>query len=81
MEDFSLNVQVLVQLHIIRVAGHRIQERGGSIKGNVHVKIAILDFLDLDGVISNVHGVDPGVLKHPAAEVNTEVLPPCDDAT
>ena len=37
--------------------------------------------LDLEGVISNVHRVNPGVLEHFAADVNEEVLPPLDDAT
>lgn len=80
MENFSLKVQVLVQIHIVWAAGHWIQEGGGCIKGNVHIKIAILDFLDLDGVVGDVHSVDPGVLKHLAADMDVEVLFPFDDA-
>lgn len=40
----------------------------GCIKGNVHIKIAILYVLNLDGVISNIDRVNPGVLEHLAAE-------------
>lgn len=80
MEDFSLKVQVLVQIHIVWAAGHWIQEGGGCIKGDVHIEIAILDFLDLDGVVGDVDGVDPGVLKHLTAHMDVEVLLPLDDA-
>lgn len=80
MEDFSLKVQVLVQIHVVWAAGHWIQEGGGCIKGDVHIEIAILDFLDLDGVVGDVDGVDPGVLKHLAAHMDVEVLLPLDDA-
>lgn len=80
MEDFGLKVQILVQIHIIWAAGHWIQEGGGCIKGNIHVKIAILDFLDLDCVVGDVHGVDPGVLKHLAADMDVEILSPFDNA-
>lgn len=80
MEDFSLEVQILVQIHVVWAAGHWIQEGGGCIEGNVHIKIAILDFLDLDRIVSDVHGVDPGVLQHLAADVDVQVLSPFDDA-
>ena len=44
------------------------------------MKVAILDFRDLDGVISDVHRLNPGVPEHLAADVNVQVLLPLDDA-
>lgn len=81
MEDFSLNVQILVQVHIVGAAGHGIEEGRRRVKGNVHVEIAVLHFLDLEAVVSNVHRVHPGVLEYSAADVDAEVSFPVDDAS
>jgi hypothetical protein len=80
MEDFGLKVQILVQIHVVWAAGHWKQEGGGCVEGNVYVEIAILNFLDLHCVVGDVHGVDPGVLQHLAADVDIQVLSPFDDA-
>lgn len=48
---------------------------------NVHIKVAILYVLNLDGVISNIDRVNLGVLEHLAAPgVNLEVPLPVNDA-
>lgn len=81
MDDLRLQVEILVQVHIVGVTVHGVLEGGGRVEGDVHVEVAILDLLELDGVIGDVHAVHPGVLQHLAAHVDVQVLLPLDDPT
>lgn len=77
----SLKEQILIQVNIVWKVMHWPQERWGIVECQVHIISAVLDFTDINDVISNVHYLHPGVLEHFAVDVQVKVLLPLDDVT
>lgn len=77
----SLEEQILIHINIVGEVMHWPLERGGVVECQVHVVSAILGFVDIRDIISNVHDLHPGVLQHFAADVQVKVLSPLDDCT
>lgn len=76
----SLEEQILIHVNIVWEVMHWPLERWGVVERQAHVVSAILGFVDINDIISNVHDLNPGVLQHFAADVQVKVLLPLDDS-